>query len=81
MRDMKSKVSLLVGNFPRRTLVCILHVVFKIPYTSYFITKYELSKHTNHAKITMEIFARQHKADLKTGTQSGGGHIQQHSSN
>jgi hypothetical protein len=36
---LQNKVLRTIGNFPRHTLVCVLHEAFSIPYNSDYITK------------------------------------------
>jgi hypothetical protein len=39
LQRLQNKVLRTIGNFPRRTPVCDLHIAFKIPYVYDYITK------------------------------------------
>jgi hypothetical protein len=39
LQRLQNKVLRIIGNFPRRTLVCKLHKAFSIPYIYVYITK------------------------------------------
>jgi hypothetical protein len=84
LQRLQNRVLRTIGNFPRRTLVCNLHVTFQIPYVYNFIMKLcrqqaeVIQNHDNENIRNIEQDEAPHRKYKRL--KLGGSHMYDHSS-